>query len=303
MKITSLDRNIREILETGYYVIPRFQRPFSWEKEQVTEFWEDLNSDEEPDYFIGSMVVYTVRDGVFGIVDGQQRLTTVTMILCALRNAFDKQGFSEQAKGIHALVERFNINYEKEYVLQSETSYPYLQEHIQKFGEPDIPESSSDEEQLLKLAFQIISFNINEVINLIQKDRSINEENKKKTIQTKLAQIRTKVLGLKAIYITLDSEEDAYVIFETLNSRGKDLNIADLIKNHLLRLTKPSNANVDLTKEKWNKIVEMMDSINIGVDEFLYHHWLSKYEKYVPAKRLFKSVKRLIPRLLQHINN
>ena len=295
MKIMSFDRNIKDILSGGYYVIPRFQRPFSWEKDQITEFWEDLTSEEETDYFIGSFVVYKIDDDKFGIVDGQQRLTTITMILCALRNAFASEGFEDLAKGIHELIERVNINFEQEYVLQSETSYPYLQDHIQKKGQPETPDAIQEEEKLLKAAFAIINSYISEIITSVDRDPSVSDENKKKVIREKLIQIRSKTLGLKTIHITLDNEDDAYVIFETLNTRGKNLDISDLLKNHLVKLLRPANANVDLTKDKWNKIVERIGALeNVKADEFLYHHWLSKYEKYVPKKRLFKSIRRQV---------
>lgn len=291
----SFDRNIKDILSGGYYLIPRFQRPFSWEKDQITEFWEDLTSEEETDYFIGSFVVYKIDDDKFGIVDGQQRLTTITMILCALRNAFASEGFEDLAKGIHELVERVNINFEQEYVLQSETSYPYLQDYIQKFGQPETPDAIKEEEKLLKAAYAIINSYVSEIITSVERDPSVSDENKKKVVREKLIQIRAKTLGLKAIHITLDNEDDAYVIFETLNTRGKNLDISDLLKNHLVKLIRPANVNVDLTKDKWGEVVKKIGSLeNVKADEFLYHHWLSRYEKYVPKKRLFKSIRRQV---------
>lgn len=86
MKITCIDKEIRKVFETGYYAIPRFQRPYSWEKDHISEFWNDSIVENETDYFIGSIVVYKQDDETFGIVDGQQRLTTITMILSALRD-------------------------------------------------------------------------------------------------------------------------------------------------------------------------------------------------------------------------
>jgi uncharacterized protein with ParB-like and HNH nuclease domain len=80
MKITCIDKEVRKIFETGYYVVPRFQRPYSWEKEHIAEFWNDAVVESASDYFIGSIVVYKKTDEHFGIVDGQQRLTTITMI-------------------------------------------------------------------------------------------------------------------------------------------------------------------------------------------------------------------------------
>jgi uncharacterized protein with ParB-like and HNH nuclease domain len=159
MKITSLDKNIEEVLTLGYYKIPRFQRPFSWEKDQVEEFWSDTITDNDLDYFIGSIVVFEEdrTKKTYGIVDGQQRLTTITLTLCALRNAFDREGFKDKALGIHRLIERENIDFKPEFVIQPETSYPYFQEYIQKYGSPETNEKIAEEEKLLKNAFDLIS--------------------------------------------------------------------------------------------------------------------------------------------------
>lgn len=63
MKIESIDQDIRTLLSSGYYKIPRFQRPYSWDRENIQEFWDDIVRDNPSDYFIGSMVVY--RDGKY----------------------------------------------------------------------------------------------------------------------------------------------------------------------------------------------------------------------------------------------
>lgn len=251
MKIQSIDKEIINILETGYYRIPRFQRPYSWDKDNVLDFWEDSIAENSSDYFIGSFVVYK-NDSVYGVVDGQQRLTTITMLLSALRNAFSKQGFSSQANGVHKLIEKSDLNDNKQYVLQTETSYPYFQEFIQKFGEPEIEEVIRDEEKNLKNAYDIISKKINSSIEAIRIDSTIEADSKTELIQKKLEEIRDKILKLKVIYIELDDENDAYIVFETLNTRGKELRPSDLVKNHFTRLIKVKNKGVDLPRDKWN---------------------------------------------------
>src|SRR5437870_6559881 len=138
MKIESTDHDIRTMLTAGYYRIPRFQRPYSWDRENVQEFWDDIVRDAPPDYFIGSMVVYKEGNQRFGVVDGQQRLTTITILLCALRNKLAELGEEDLAKGIHRLVERENIDNRPEYVVSTESSYPFFQDHIQKWGTPAV---------------------------------------------------------------------------------------------------------------------------------------------------------------------
>jgi len=55
MKIESTDQDIRTMLSSGYYRIPRFQRPYSWDRENIQEFWDDIVRDNPSDYFIGSL--------------------------------------------------------------------------------------------------------------------------------------------------------------------------------------------------------------------------------------------------------
>src|ERR1043166_6394303 len=110
MKIESLDQEIRTLLSSGYYTIPRFQRPYSWTRENIQEFWDDVVRDNPEDYFIGSMVVSKETNQRFGVVDGQQRLTTIMILLACIRDALAKHNFQDLAKGIQGLIERRNID-------------------------------------------------------------------------------------------------------------------------------------------------------------------------------------------------
>ena len=295
MKITCIDKEIKKVFETGYYHIPRFQRPYSWEKEQIAEFWNDTINETEADYFIGSIVVYKKSDDLFGIVDGQQRLTTITMILCALRDFYISEDFENSAIGAHKLIEKVDLDNESKFILQTETSYPYFQEHIQKYTDPDVDIEFGQEEINLKNGFEIISKYIKSEIDLLKADNQIKKDKLKSHIQAKLNEIRDKILKLKVIYIELDDEDDAYVIFETLNTRGKDLSIGDLVKNYLTKNIKAKNKSVDIPKDKWNIIRNNIDSTSkdLDIDTFLLHVWLSKYE-YTTGKALFKNLKKTI---------
>ena len=98
MKIEANDKEIQDIFALGYFKIPRFQRPFSWTDEEVNNFWDDVVIQEYENYFIGSMVVYQTEKPYYGIVDGQQRLTTLTLILACIRNAFLSYGEENLAR-------------------------------------------------------------------------------------------------------------------------------------------------------------------------------------------------------------
>ena len=256
MKIESRDSDVGSILAGAYFKIPRYQRSYSWEREQVEEFWEDTIQNADGDYFIGSVVVFKAKgDTAYSIVDGQQRFTTITMVLCALRNALAKNGSPDLAKGVHTLVERRDLTNKLKYVLQTETSYPYLQEYIQKATNPEVDIELGDEERHLEAAFEFISAKVDGEVTSIHARTSLNAKQKKVNTVEALETIRNTLLGLKIILVELDNEDDAYFAFETLNTRGKDLQVQDIVKNHITRLKKPTNAGVDVARDKWNAIL------------------------------------------------
>lgn len=295
MKITCLDKQVGQLLSEAYYKIPRFQRPYSWDHVNLEEFWNDAVVESEGDYFIGNFVVYDDK-GIQGVVDGQQRLTTITLLLCALRDVFHEQGEEKLAQGLHNLIERPNIKAEKYYVLQSETSYPYFQEHIQKFlGKPGVRADVGPEEELLKDAFDYLREKLDGIVDATKSLPNLSAQKKSERITDELSKVRDKVLALKLIFTALDNDDDAYIIFETLNTRGKDLTLSDLVKSHLSRLMKPSNKGVDLAKDKWAKINETFEEsqADLSVSTFIHHYWLSRYE-YTTEKKLYKALRKQI---------
>lgn len=295
MKIESVDQEIRNLLSSGYYRIPRFQRPFSWTRENIQEFWDDVVRDNPTDYFIGSMVVFKEGSQRYGVVDGQQRLTTVTILLAVLRNSLQEYGFTDLAKGIQGLIERRNIDNQPEYILSTETSYPFFQDRILKFGSPEVPVQEMKEEENLRSAYDQLKELVDQKIQSIKTDTALAESKQLQTIRESLTRIRDALLDLKVIFVKLDDEDDAYIIFETLNTRGKDLNLTDLVKNHLAKHLKTHSASVDQTKLKWENILETIEgsSRDLRTDSFIHHFWLSRYD-YIPAKNLFKTLRKKI---------
>lgn len=298
MKIESTDQDIRTLLSSGYYKIPRFQRPYSWDRENIQEFWDDIVRDSPIDYFIGSMVVFKTGGQYFGVVDGQQRLTTITILLCVLRNTLDSLNFKDYAEGIHGLIERKNIDNILEFILTPESSYPFFQDHIQKWGPPDVKISPLKEEKYLQLSFAQLTKLVEGIVLSVKSDTTIQADKVSEICKNKLIAIRDALLNLKLIFIRLEEEDDAYIIFETLNTRGKDLNLTDLVKNHITKHLKTKSASVDQPKIKWEKIIETIQqsSVEIDTDTFIHHFWLSKFD-YLPAKKLFKSLRKKITKL------
>nr|WP_319557080.1 DUF262 domain-containing protein [uncultured Vibrio sp.] len=299
MKIEANDKEVQDIFSSGYFQIPRFQRPYSWGKDEVENFWSDIIGDKTDSYFIGSMVVYQTRKPYFGIVDGQQRLTTITIVLSVIRDAFLKLGEENLAKGVHKFIETPNNDYINEFVLNAETSFPYLQNHIQSFNdlnsEIKIDCEVGVEESNLKFAYELLTKKLEQHIPLTQVENPQLEFFAHEDPILKLKELRDKFLSLKLVFIQLDNEDDAYLIFETLNARGRDLKTSDLVKNLILKTIKNTHSTLDSPKEAWNLLVKRFDDIseNGVIDTFLLHYWISKHE-YTTDKKLFSLIKEYI---------
>lgn len=294
MILDSKPWTLGSLFEGKYFRIPRYQRPYSWERPHLEEFWQDaVQSRSEEDYFIGSIVASKPRrEHVYAVVDGQQRLTTATILLCVIRDAFQDEGHSDLADGIHTLVERRNIRNRQQYVLTTESSYPFLQENIQKRGKPELADSIGPEEEALKMAYDFFVGKVNAIVQSVKSDSSLGAEAQSIEVARKLEAARDQVLMLQVIFVELENEDDAYLVFETLNTRGKDLRVSDLVKNLVLRMKRPTNVGVDVGKEKWDRILETLEESEAGirVDAFLHHSWISRYD-FVAQKALFKAVK------------
>ena len=283
------------MLSSAYYKIPRFQRPYSWDKENIQDFWEDVIQDNPQDYFIGSMVVYKDGKQRYGVVDGQQRLTTITILLSVLRDTLAGVGLRDLAEGVHGLIERRNIDNKPEFIVSTESSYPFFQDRIQKWGSPSLNVDLLKEESNLQSAHVQLKQLVSDAIESLDADTTLSAKRRKELTQQKLIAIRDALLNLKVILVKLEDEDDAYVIFETLNTRGKDLALADLVKNHLTKHIKTRNPYSDEVKVKWKQLLETIEgsSADLKTDAFIHHLWLSKYD-YLSAKNLFKTLKKRI---------
>lgn len=283
------DKRTVEELFVGaeYYVIPRFQRPYSWDAANLDDFWRDIVYDNSVGYFIGPMVAWREpASPIRRLVDGQQRLTTISIMFAVLRDEFTKLGEENLANGIHRYLEKADRNNEPQFTLQTEVDSPFLSQAIfARIPDRSVPPSSEEEAALAKAL---------EAISQLVTD----EVDKRQDPLEWLRDLRDRLLGLRVIWIEHGNEDDAYVIFETLNSRGKDLEVVDLLKNHLLnRLRGTGNSAADAARTKWDKMrssLEASDSRRrVDPNRFILHWWLSQ-EEYVAERKLFSAVKKKI---------
>lgn len=294
MKIESQDRTIDQLLKGHTFVIPRFQRPYSWEADHVNAFWNDVTDNLGESYFIGSMVVYKSGRSQLSVVDGQQRLTTITILLCAIREGFKLLDRADLADGLQAYIEQKNRDNQTEYVLKTETSFPFLQEEVLKNSPADAPFEVGREEESIERAYTIFKSEIaGSLAEFISNKEQSDEDNQKDAISW-LSRLRDAVFDLNVILVTLDNEDDAYLIFETLNTRGKDLALADLLRNHFTKFLRPESG-VDQPILKWSKVYDTISSapMLLDTDTFIVHSWQSRYD-YVTKAKAFSKIKERI---------
>lgn len=297
MELQANARTLTNVLSVNKkYIVPRFQREYSWGKEQVSELWNDIVSNihfqqdgqyHYDEYFIGALVlVGQETSSELMIVDGQQRLTTLTILLSALCDKFKQINEEAVAQSIYNnYISGIDDDGRSFFKLVNETPKPYFQnniQHIDKRG--DGPESL--EEKNLQSAYNDLTEYLSE--ETLSKSLGLDEE--RFVYLEALKAVRDQVLRfLKVIYITVNDEDEAYTIFETLNARGLNLSYADLIKNKLFKKLNGTHPDDD-AKTKWNKIRKIIGSRNgVGsVETFIRHWWVSKYS-YVSSDTLYKA--------------
>jgi len=155
-------RTINDLLSINKkYVVPRFQREYSWTQDEISEMWKDTISNISfkddsiinEEYFIGSLVlVGEDKSTEFQIVDGQQRLTTITIILSALVEIFKEIGKADLAQGLYALIKGKTVSNKPFFKLENEHPKPFLQKAIQNFDKVK-DEPDTQEEKLLFYAY------------------------------------------------------------------------------------------------------------------------------------------------------
>lgn len=306
MELKATPKSIDDVLRLQRkYVIPRFQREFSWELEELSEIYDDLidniiySNDKlcANEYFIGSLVLVGDDDDTTKIeryvVDGQQRLTTFTIAFAALAQKFKeiKEEKLSQTTHLNVLGEDNDGNpYAK---LVNENPKPFFQQRIQQ-KEIDfsaIPQSV--EEKRLLYAYNFFDRQLKESA-LLKAIRERNPGMGQINYIDALKAFRDQILKCKVIYVTVKSFDDAYVIFEVLNAKGKDLSPIDIIKNSIFSILTDEEP-LDIASEKWAKTKnEIKKCDNTDFNTFYRHYWLSKYclstsrklvanfEKYIP---------------------
>lgn len=284
MAFNATDQPISGIFNKSVFRIPRNQRRYVWKKKNWKELLDDIilsSADGANAHFIGSVVLKDdeKRDGLsyFTIIDGQQRLTTITLVLLAIMKLFRERRMSNEFLGTIDYIQSKNNRNQIESILCSEyhlsieslisavVSLPDDDSSsISSFADSHILSKSRD--KAIGEALKFYYFEIKRAIELFSSSEMQNGA---------LLKIRNSVIGMILVQIVSTSEEDSYTIFEILNARGQALEDFELLKNYIMRYIQPVGER-DNAKAKWE---EMESKLGSSIKRFIYHYTTHRFGK------------------------
>jgi hypothetical protein len=277
--------------ESRRIAVPPFQRPYSWEIEHVSQFWEDVKQfrearrrkkgDGAQEYFIGPIVLHPEGQNLT-LLDGQQRLATATILFSVLREAAKSlaiKSADEEAEDIQRnLITKGGSS--TFCLMMGETDKEFFRRTVQ---EEDLEncKAKSRSNKLLAKAQKYLQGQVEEELQAV------------KTKPQKLKRIqeikRTVATELKSVVISVATENEAYHIFETLNDRGLRLTVSDLVLNFLMSESRPLDRGT--VRDRWNDLIETLGQEDIT--RFFRYMWVSQYGD-VKAQSLFLEIKRRV---------
>lgn len=291
------------------FSIPRFQREYSWEKRNYQEFFDDMLGCLKIDvngkicdmpYFLGTMLFIgnlEMAGQTLDVVDGQQRLTIITILFSAISDHFREIGNDKLSERIFQYIMTEDDNGDLVRILQSKTHYPFFSYYIQDIRKEIKEEANSEEEICIQETFEYLyqRTSENSLRSSLYKLHGKNHVDNI-TYEDILKALRDQVLKSLVVIISTGERKDANSIFEILNAKGKRLASVDLIKNQIFSVaitTEPA----DFADVTWNKIKDILYSGNetVGMATFFRHYWVSKYSQSSEKKLYDKFMNEIKP--------
>ncbi len=290
MLMAPSNQTFAELFSNGVkYKVPRFQRDYSWEQEQWEDLWTDIeNVEEEVHHYMGYIVLQKRGKDTFEVIDGQQRLITLSIIVLAvmkhLQDLIDSDNEPEENKQRLAVFHERFIGAKNPVTLRAENKLTLNRNNHRHFRE-----LCSNMKTINELHLNKTNNLLNQVFDFYDKKISC------KTGRT-LAEFVEKVTS-RMIFTKIITQDNinAYKVFETLNARGVQLSTPDLLKNHIFS-TLASNDDVsdehlNLLDEDWSIIIGQLGESNFT--DFVRYHY-NMQNAFVQKKLLFKSIKQTV---------
>lgn len=257
LNIQATEDTIKTVLSRGEYrfKVPEYQRQYAWQEAQWEDMWNDIMEVMENggSHFLGSIVV--VKEDkpfdeldILEIVDGQQRLVTISLILCLIRERFKQANQDDWDLDFNPSerAERIDIRY-------------LYKEDEQMQNHPNITLSTFDNEEYQEILNGRLPENENS--QLIEASQFFLQKISDLSLE-EVEDARTRLVNsMTLVTIECNNEESAFKLFETLNDRGLDLTAVDLMKNHLFSLaTQADNDELDYEqiKKDWEDIIRIV---------------------------------------------
>ncbi|OOP83399.1 hypothetical protein BB415_06570 [Helicobacter pylori] len=260
--------------QNNQFVIPIYQRLYSWKKEQCEQLWDDIiktgGNDQIEGHFIGSIVfvhdgIYTPNHNELLIIDGQQRLTTITLLFIALRNHS-----SDEVK--RKEIESYLINSNKD--------------GDKKFR---LILSESDKDTLLFLIDKNKRKPNEPSLKIMENFKLFEEWIRKNT--DKLETIFKGLEKLMIVWIALKKgKDDPQLIFESMNSKGIELTQTDLIRNYIVMETEVEKQK-DFYNQYWRAMEKDFTQNETLFNRFVRHYLTIKTGKIPNKKRVYEAFK------------
>ncbi len=283
---------ISDILGNGKtYTVPPYQRDYSWNRDQWEDLWNDILLIKSSDkvHYMGSIVLQNMGDKKYHVIDGQQRFSTLTLIVLAVINKLNmlvEQGIDVEnnSERVILLSKKYigdkdpaSLTYSAKLEL-NENNNSFFQSNLLVFRSPINFNSLQDSDKQIWNSYKYFVERVNDLF----KDNTDGE------IITNFLN-KTVAERLMFIQIVVEDELSAYTVFETLNSRGVGLTVTDLLKNYLFSIS--STVDLPHVKKKWKSIVDV-----VGLDNFptfLRHYWIS-INRLIRQDYLFRAIKESI---------
>lgn len=254
MNISPETKKVSEIFSitsSHIYEIPIYQRNYSWGTTQIETLIDDINN-ESKNYYIGNLLVNHKNDDVSEIVDGQQRLTTIALILIAIYETASVLGDSFKDK-IHQGEILENIG-----SLKKDIKRQLLVNGIQ--GRPKYIMLESDNEIFLDLLKITSNENTKRWKNRIFGKRYEYTFGKIQSAFQNFSELNKfyeKLNNVEILKIKVTNLSDAFSVFSALNSKGLPLTLIDLLKNEYLRIATDDNLDTTTALQNWEKLIDI----------------------------------------------
>jgi hypothetical protein len=273
--INPISRRIEEILnESTRFAIPKFQRDFKWGETEAQELLEDLNNYKgvnSENLFLGNFIFENPNDQKTYVVDGQQRITSIMLLMIACRTLSQKLGLSGLTQEIQK-----KITFTDSATAQSIGCRFIASESIQ-----DIFEYMASGNWAGDFPIKINSKPVKTQINRVKPIYDFFYTQISGFSQIELSQFLRAIYDSYVIQVIVNSDEEALSIFERTNARGLELEVSDLLKNYLFSKEVPS------IEEKWEEILVNSNGTLLRMLKYFY---VSK-KGYVSKPQLYRKLK------------